>query len=118
MEALKGVGKIPQVLVLGTSNFRMGRIESETAAKEEVEEEEVGEESNGDDRHLIIPSLNKGKMGWLCEKALWYWGVDPCLRRGPSSGLMQFPGATSLGRCAMGAAEPSQVFVGQAHFGS
>lgn len=77
MEALKGVGKIPQVLVLGTSNFRMGRIESETAAKEEVEEEEVGEESNGDDRHLIIPSLNKGKMGWLCEKGPVGLGCRP-----------------------------------------
>lgn len=58
----EGVGKVPQVLVLGTSNFRKRRIESEGAAKEEVEEDEVEEESNGDDRYLIIPSLKKGKM--------------------------------------------------------
>lgn len=103
----EGVGKVPQVLVLGTSDFRMGRIEEEATAKGEVEED-----SNGDDRYLIIPSFNKGKMGGLCEKALWDWDADPGLRRGPSSGLMQFPGATSLGRCAVGAAEPSQVFVG------
>ena len=57
----EGVEKVPQVLVLGTSNFRMGRIEEEATAKEEVEEEEVEEESNGDDRYLIIPSFNKGK---------------------------------------------------------
>lgn len=58
----EGVGKVPQVLVLGTSNFKMRRIESEGAAKEEVEEDEVVEESNGDDRYLISPSLKKGKM--------------------------------------------------------